>query len=210
LIFVERLDSERGGLASRVEEITQHFGEVSIVGIAEPSDSRIGIDAVRLGLKGCVLTSQHIEVAIAAIRLVLAGGSYVPSELIESICDSFDVTSDGVEFPECGDRLSYSVLSDRVSASASRISPDLGLTGRESEIIEQLRQGKPNKIIAYELRISEGTVKVHMRNIMRKLRATNRTQVAYLARASTAPQAPPPPLDRNPLPSEHATMRSPA
>jgi DNA-binding NarL/FixJ family response regulator len=39
--------------------------------------------------------------------------------------------------------------------------------------------GKPNKIIAYELGMSESTVKVHVRNIMQKMGATNRTQAAY-------------------------------
>jgi DNA-binding NarL/FixJ family response regulator len=44
-----------------------------------------------------------------------------------------------------------------------------------------LRQGKANKQIAYELNMREGTVKVHIRNIMRKLKAKNRTEVAILA-----------------------------
>jgi DNA-binding NarL/FixJ family response regulator len=46
-----------------------------------------------------------------------------------------------------------------------------------------LQQGKANKIIAYELGMSESTVKVHVRNIMRKMGATNRTQVAYKAQS---------------------------
>jgi DNA-binding NarL/FixJ family response regulator len=47
--------------------------------------------------------------------------------------------------------------------------------------VDALRRGKANKIIAYELNMKESTVKVHVRNIMKKLRATNRTQVAYIA-----------------------------
>jgi DNA-binding NarL/FixJ family response regulator len=43
-----------------------------------------------------------------------------------------------------------------------------------------LRKGTPNKIIAYELNMCESTVKVHVRNIMKKLKAKNRTEVAYL------------------------------
>jgi DNA-binding NarL/FixJ family response regulator len=54
-------------------------------------------------------------------------------------------------------------------------------TTRQAAVIEALRRGKPNKIIAYELKMRESTVKVHVRNIMKKLKATNRTQVAYLA-----------------------------
>ena len=53
-------------------------------------------------------------------------------------------------------------------------------TTRQAAVIDALRQGKPNKIIAYELKMRESTVKVHVRNIMKKLNATNRTQVAYL------------------------------
>ena len=45
-------------------------------------------------------------------------------------------------------------------------------------MLRSLRVGHQNKIIAYELSISESTVKVHLRNIMKKLKASNRTQVA--------------------------------
>ena len=46
------------------------------------------------------------------------------------------------------------------------------------KMVEALRRGKANKIIAYELKLRESTVKVHIRNIMKKLKATNRTEVA--------------------------------
>ncbi|MGZ9174567.1 MAG: response regulator transcription factor, partial [Candidatus Binatia bacterium] len=45
-----------------------------------------------------------------------------------------------------------------------------------------VRQGKANKVIAHELNISESTVKVHLHNIMKKLRVKNRTEVAVKAR----------------------------
>ena len=56
-----------------------------------------------------------------------------------------------------------------------------GLSSREKDVLEGLVAGKANKIIAYELNMRESTVKVHVRNIMKKLHATNRTEVAYLA-----------------------------
>ena len=55
------------------------------------------------------------------------------------------------------------------------------MTDRQHLVLEALREGKPNKAIAFELKIHESTVKVHVRNIMKKLGARNRTQVAYLA-----------------------------
>ena len=54
------------------------------------------------------------------------------------------------------------------------------LTPREMDVAERLRQGKPNKIIAHELQISESTVKVFVHRILTKLGAINRTEVAYL------------------------------
>jgi DNA-binding NarL/FixJ family response regulator len=66
------------------------------------------------------------------------------------------------------------------SADTPDHSPHAMFTDRQFAVIEKLREGKANKIIAHELNMRESTVKVHIRNIMRKLRATNRTQVAYL------------------------------
>ena len=47
-------------------------------------------------------------------------------------------------------------------------------------MVEALRRGKANKAIAHELNMQESTVKVHVRNIMQKLKARNRTQVAFI------------------------------
>jgi DNA-binding NarL/FixJ family response regulator len=55
------------------------------------------------------------------------------------------------------------------------------LTERQMEVVEEIRHGKANKQIAYELKMSEHTVKVHLRHIMRKLKARNRTEVAVLS-----------------------------
>jgi hypothetical protein len=50
-------------------------------------------------------------------------------------------------------------------------------------VLTLLQRGKANKIIAHELCMSENTVKIHVRNIMRKMNATNRTQAVDKARA---------------------------
>ena len=51
---------------------------------------------------------------------------------------------------------------------------------RQLEVLEGLKQGKQNKIIAHELNMCESTVKVHIRILMKKLKARNRTQVVLL------------------------------
>jgi len=54
-------------------------------------------------------------------------------------------------------------------------------TARQAAVVEALRRGKANKVIAYELNMRESTVKVHVRNIMKKLKARSRTEVAFMA-----------------------------
>jgi hypothetical protein len=48
-------------------------------------------------------------------------------------------------------------------------------------VIDLLREGKPNKLIARQLHMQENTVKVHVRNILKKLNASNRTHAAFVA-----------------------------
>jgi DNA-binding NarL/FixJ family response regulator len=55
------------------------------------------------------------------------------------------------------------------------------LTPRELSVIDLLREGKPNKLIAARLEMQESTVKVHVRSILKKLNATNRTHAAFVA-----------------------------
>jgi two-component system nitrate/nitrite response regulator NarL len=59
--------------------------------------------------------------------------------------------------------------------------PNPQLSPREAAILKALVQGAPNKIIAYRLNITEATVKVHVKAILRKIRVTNRTQAAIWA-----------------------------
>jgi DNA-binding NarL/FixJ family response regulator len=71
---------------------------------------------------------------------------------------------------------------DRLSADTNRKDHHCAkkLSARQLEILHHLAQGKQNKRIAHDLGISENTVKVHMRHIMKKLDAQNRTQVVLL------------------------------
>jgi two-component system nitrate/nitrite response regulator NarL len=58
---------------------------------------------------------------------------------------------------------------------------DVPLSGRELEIVQRLTDGLPNKLIASELSITEATVKVHLKTILKKIGAQNRTQAAIWA-----------------------------
>lgn len=62
-----------------------------------------------------------------------------------------------------------------------RVATEL-FTPRQMAVLERLKIGKPNKIIAYELAMSESSVKAHIQNIMKKMGAANRTEVACRVR----------------------------
>jgi DNA-binding NarL/FixJ family response regulator len=151
----------------QLAEIRQRFDAPPVVIIADLDDSQLAMEAIRRQLRGYLPTSLSAKVLAAAISLVLAGGTFVPERLIADYVTRGPAAADG------GPR---DVPPDR-----------LGLTRREREVLAQLRHGKPNKLIAYELKISESTVKVHIRNIMKKLRVTNRTQLAMSAHSAAFP-----------------------
>jgi len=116
--------------------------------------------ALSEGVRGYIPTSVECEVAVAALRLVGAGGTFVPADALRSATPKHDP---GFE----GERWGHSHA--------------LALTPRELSVIDLLREGKPNKLIAAQLEMQESTVKVHVRNILKKLRAANRTHAASVA-----------------------------
>jgi len=117
----------------------------------DPFDMTHAIDA---GAMGFIPKSQSSQVMIGALRLVLAGGVYLPPEAIRR--------TSGV--PPTGS----------VSRGASW--RDIGLTERQAEVLTLLVQGKPNKLICRDLDLAEGTVKIHITAILKALKVTNRTQ----------------------------------
>jgi DNA-binding NarL/FixJ family response regulator len=120
--------------------------------LAKADDLNDALAALGLGANGYISMGAGFEIFVQALRFVAAGGTYVPPECLLAAKKTQEATS------------------EHVSVS--------GITSREMEVIQAVRQGKANKVIAYELNISEGTVKVHLRQIMKKLHATNRTDVA--------------------------------
>jgi len=156
LVLLGGSDAASGAeLDEQVGAIRQRAEASPLVLVSDREDATFILEAIRSGARGVIPTSLPVEVAVNAIRLVLAGGSFVPAAALMSARDE-------AERPTSG-------------AGAKSM-----FTGRQTAVIEALRLGKPNKIIAYELSMCESTVKVHVRNIMKRLKASNRTQVAYL------------------------------
>jgi DNA-binding NarL/FixJ family response regulator len=117
----------------------------------DPSDA---VSALGKGLRGYIPATMSLREALEAMRLVAAGGMFVP----------------------------VSSLLAAVRQAPAKEQPGSCFSPRQAAVAAELCKGKPNKIIAYDLNMCESTVKVHVRNIMKRLKVRNRTQVAYALR----------------------------
>jgi DNA-binding NarL/FixJ family response regulator len=143
-----------------ITRLVQACPNCRIVLLSNEEDLGNILRVLRRGVHGYIPTSMPLNVVVEVLRLVRAGGIFVPASSLLS-----------AQIPE-------------VDADLPQLTPvedDAPLTERQAAVLDVLRQGKPNKIIANELSLRESTVKIHVRNIMKKLRAKNRTEVALRA-----------------------------
>jgi DNA-binding NarL/FixJ family response regulator len=145
---------------STLELLRVRLPEASTVVLSDKNDAEEVNRALTHGARGYIPTSASCEVAVAALWLISAGGTFVPANSLRSTAAKPDDQPDGEWQGRYG---------------------RMELTPRELSVIDLLREGKPNRLIARQLDMQENTVKVHIRNILRKLNAANRTHAALLA-----------------------------
>jgi DNA-binding NarL/FixJ family response regulator len=150
----ERMSS--GLVADLISRVRDLLPMAPIAVLSDHEDPDNIRDAFELGVRGYIPTSLASVVAVGAVHLVCLGGMFAPTAPLLIQPERRD-GSDGESLIE-------------------------GFTRRQAQILDCLRRGTANKLIAYELNMRESTVKVHVRNIMKKLNATNRTQIVYLTR----------------------------
>jgi DNA-binding NarL/FixJ family response regulator len=139
--------------------------------LSNRDDDTTASAAMQRGVRGFFPTSIPVEVAIAGLRLVLAGGVYRPLPIIgQNEASNLKTTSAYEGRPE---------LTVVHEGNGAKILPEktmTDLTRREQHVLEALKLGLPNKLIAVKLNLSENTVKMHIQHIMRKCSARNRTE----------------------------------
>ena len=165
---------ESSSLHNDLAAISELFPEAGIALLSSTDDSAMASHALAMGVRGYFTTSLPIEIAIAGIRLVLAGGIFCPNPL-----GTF-----ATEMPK-SDR---SLREHRGNGNGNaRYLSVADFTPREADVLAELQRGHPNKVIAGKLNLSGNTVKMHLQHIMRKLNVQNRTEV--VARLGQAPSA---------------------
>lgn len=135
--------------------------DVPLIILSEREELHCVLSALRLGAHSYISTRLDPNVVIQALHLIQVGGVFVPPSVF---LESFE-----------------EMRPDK--KQAGMVGPILlqGFTPRQLEVLQLLRTGKSNKVIAYELDMQESTVKVHVRQIMKRLKAINRTHAAFLA-----------------------------
>jgi len=142
---------------SGVEGVIRFRAAFPSIPLVVLSASELAEDIHRLlaaGALGYITKSSPSEVILGALRLVLAGGVYIPPSLLD--------------------------YHHHYGSERDPLRPAL-LTTRQMEVLHELVKGQSNKQIATALNVTEGTVKIHLAAIFRILKVNNRTEAVLVA-----------------------------
>jgi len=143
-----------------IERIHDTLPETPIIILSAVFDKEIVQKTIDIGAAGYIPKTSSNAVILSAVNLVLSGGVYIPAELLKGTSNSeFEMLKQIEVLPE--------EKSDKDKAHI--------LSPRQIDVIRLISQGKSNKQIAYELGLTEGTVKLHVTAILKLLNVYNRT-----------------------------------
>ncbi|HEX6980385.1 MAG TPA: response regulator transcription factor [Alphaproteobacteria bacterium] len=131
-----------------------------IVVLTNRLSSRALAQALEAGADGYLLKNMSTEALMHSLSLVFTGEKVFPTQLAGLLV---------------GTRTRFERTASQSSAAPS------GLSEREAAILRCLVRGYPNKVIADHLQITEASVKLHLKTILRKIQVSNRTQAAIWA-----------------------------
>jgi DNA-binding NarL/FixJ family response regulator len=135
---------------------------IPVVVLSAATDQQTVLAAIGAGAAGFIPKSSSNAVMLNALRLVLAGGRYLPPEVLSRS------GGDEVTLPRAREGTTLSIET-------------LGLSGRQAEVLKLIARGASNKVICRELGLAERTVKAHVTAVFRALKVTSRTQAAIEA-----------------------------
>ncbi|PIF76421.1 LuxR family two component transcriptional regulator [Variovorax sp. 54] len=168
---------------AHIDEIRRRHPAVPVIVLSGYEDPSIMRSALERGVLGFIPKAYSPEVMLSAVRLVLAGGVYVPPMMLTALPPGI-VAGVSASSAAAGEPFA------RGNGGGTQTLEHLRsvLTERQVEVLQLLSQGKPNKLIGRSLGISEGTVKIHLAAIFRALNVRNRTEAVVAAQALTEAQ----------------------
>lgn len=143
-----------------VRRLCARFGALRIAVASGDDDPAVIRSCLAAGAVGFLPKSADAESLQQALRLLLDGQGYLPPQaLADARGEGRDGRADGATAVDCAQ-----------------------LTPRQRDVLRCLMRGDPNKVIARELGLTEGTVKIHIAAILRALQVRNRTEAVVVAR----------------------------
>ena len=140
--------------------VKEMFPQARVVMLSESEDQRDILDAFDMQAAGYITKTSGDSLIINALRLIVDGNTYVPPAVLN-----------GMRKRAHGEgRILSHTLPDGKN-----------LTFRQSEVLQHLSNGLSNKQIAYEMNVSEATVKLHINALLRHLHVENRTKAVVTA-----------------------------
>jgi len=161
LIFVDR-DILGAEWKEKFQSLKTIFPQARLVMMSEGEDQNDIIDAFGLGAVGYITKLSPDSLIINALHLIVDGNLYVPPAVLKGL--KKPVRSSGE-----GRILTHTLPNGK------------NLTYRQSEVLQHLSNGLSNKQIAYEMNVSEATVKLHINALLRHLHVENRTKAVVTA-----------------------------
>ncbi len=155
-------------LTETVETLKTQWPSARVVLLTDHMEPAAMISAFQAGLDGLCSTAMDREPLIKALELVMLGETYIAPAFTLSLADE-------------ASRLQQARPDGAIIVGPAAMAVANTLSPREAQILRHLTQGASNKHIARELGLAEATIKVHLKAILRKVRAANRTQAAMWA-----------------------------
>jgi len=159
------------GLAG-VRQMMESFTNVPVVILSGTHDQTAILKAFNLGIAGFIPKSAGSDVMMSALQLVMAGERYIPSQiLVGAAIQDADRPQADVQ------QVAPSPRSINGAINAARFDK---LSKREQHVLELLAGGMTNKEIARSIDLQEATIKIHVKNIYRKMGVNNRVQAVRM------------------------------
>ena len=171
LVLLDLSLPDRDGFSVLVELRKSH-PSISVVMMSAQQDHDSVVKALNLGALGFIPKSVPRRVIIGALQLVISGGIYIPPQALSQ------------EQPRTESSTQGPAVRVEPAVDGPTFSPaDLGLTGRQIDVLALIMQGMSNKAICRVLHRSEPTVKSHVSAILRALKVSNRTEIVIAVSA---------------------------
>ena len=188
LVLLDRRLPDCDGL-TLLQQLVESHPALPIVMISAEFDADTVSLALETGAAGFIPKTSVTTVLVQALRLIIAGGVYVPPEMLRREPRRTlapDPAADGALAARAGFAGGLAAFDSPGNSVTDRAAPSVGaarlaLTDRQAEVLALLMQGKSNKQISRELDLAEATVKVHVRSILRALDASSRTEAVVTA-----------------------------